>query len=271
LFYRECSTIKKVINNKFLRIYMKKILFLSLVVALAITVTQFAFATDNSLYGTVIALDAGHGGGETGAQYPANCFAENPDTCLIFEEDVNFAVVNKLEQKLVDAGAIVVFTDRVANRKARVDSALAKCKASPAGRKCDVLLSVHHNGNIDSSHDGTLVIYNEKRDVALATAIHDALIAGLGLPDEEYLHGGYGMTVYGNTVSALTEGYYITNDCEAQLYLFGTTNTPSCDNKTLYPDGDRIEQEAEILKQGLENYFNRPNEGPGGGKGKKPN
>ena len=243
--------------------YMKKILFLCLAVALAITTTQFASATDNPLHGALIALDAGHGNGATGA---VNA------TYGLAEANVNLDVVVALEQKLTDAGAIVVFTDRVSNRKARVDSAIKRCKASEAGRKCDVLLSVHHNGNASSTHDGTLVIYNERKDIPLATFLHDALIDSLGLPDEEYLHGGYGMTVYGNTVSALTEAYYITNDCEAELYLFGTTSTPSC-NKILYPDGDRVGQEAQTLFDGLENYFSRPDEGPGGGKGngKKPN
>ena len=214
----------------------------------------FAFSVNATapFDGVLIALDAGHGNGATGAVHAKYDLAE---------ADVNQDVVLALQQKLSDAGAIVVLTDRVSSRRQRVNSALDKCKQSSLNRKCDILVSVHHNGNGDPTHDGTLAIYNEKKDIPLAVALHDALVRplplGLGLSDEGYLSGGYGITVYGNLISAVSEAYYITNDCEAELYLFGATQTSSCD-KTLYPDGekgDRVEQEAQTLFDGIENYF----------------
>jgi len=213
--------------------------------------------------GTLIALDSGHSETSTGAVN---------EKYGIAEANVNQDVVMALKQKLTDAGATVVLTDRVSSRRQRVNSAIDKCKQE-LGRKCDILVSVHHNGNNDSTHDGTLAIYNEKKDIPLAVALHDALVSplplGLGLPDEGYLSGGYGITVYGNLISAVSEAYYITNDCEAELYLFGTTQTASCD-KTLYPDGDRVEQEAQTLFSGIANYFTA-NQGGGddGGNGNK--
>lgn len=214
----------------------------------ALAIAGVALAGTSSVTGKLIALDAGHGGTELGAQYPAACADDgNTSDCQIFEKDVNLATVLALKTKLETDGALVVLTregdETMDSRKSRVDLAIEKCNTQ-YGRKCDILVSVHHNGNTDPNHDGTLVIYNEKKDVPLARALHDALIAGLGLPDEGYLRGGYGVTVFGNLVSALTEAYYITSDTEAQLYLAGT----------------RVPQEVDALYNGLVKYFS------GGGK-----
>lgn len=199
------------------------------------------------LSGKVIALDAGHGGTELGATYPANVGA----AADVYEKDVNLAVVYELREKLEGAGADVVLTregdETVTSRRERVNIALEKCKQQ-SGRKCDALVSVHHNGSTDPSYDGLLVIYNEKQDFPLATAVHDALLSGLAYPpssdtyrfvDEGFRHGGYGITVYGKLVSVLTEAYYITNAWEAEQYL----------------QGARTDEEATALYQGLLNYF----------------
>ena len=226
----------------------------------------------NPLQGKLIALDAGHGGDEVGAQYPAN----SGTSATIYEKDVNLAVVYALKQKLEDStvGAKVVLTrkcdETISSRKSRVDMAIEECK-SLYGRKCDALVSVHHNGSTDATHDGTMVIYNEKQDKPLATALHDALSA-LGLTDEGYDNGGYGMTVYGHLVSALTEAYYITNTDEANYYLLGIStpissyDTSSTCSYEVHFGGDRINQEADALYQGLLNYFSAPSTKPGGRK-----
>lgn len=201
----------------------------------------------NPLDGRIIALDAGHGGTENGAVN---------QKYQVAEKDVNIAVVYALKSKLEVGGACVVLTrvgdETITSRRKRVNLAKEKCKSECSG-KCDVLVSVHHNGSTDPTYDGTMVIYNEKQDIPLATALHDALILELGLLDEGYEHGGYGMTVYGHLVSALTEAYYITNDGEAELYL----------------NGDRVGQEAQALHQGLIDYFSSSSENGGGNGGDK--
>jgi N-acetylmuramoyl-L-alanine amidase len=204
---------------------------------------------DGPLAGKVIALDAGHGGSELGATYPANAGANG----LIYEKDVNLAVVYKLKALLEEAGAMVALTregdETITSRRDRVGIAIEKCKQL-AGRKCDALLSVHHNGSTDPAYDGLLVIYNEQQDLPLATAVHDALAAGLPHPpdsasyrwvDSGLLNGGYGITVYGKLVSVLSEAYYVTNDWEAQQLLSGS--------------GGRIADEAAALFTGLAAYF----------------
>ena len=213
-------------------------------------------ASPSPVAGKVIALDAGHGGTETGAI--------NISTG-VEEKDVNLAVVYALKEKLELEGAQVILTrvgdETLDSRKSRVDQAIADCKAL-AQRTCDILVSVHHNGNSNPSHDGTMVIYNDKSDKPLAIALHDALIASMGLSNEGYDNGGYGITVYGHLVSALTEGYYITNDGEANQYLLGTD--------TLLPSGytvkmgARVDQEAQASFSGISSYFaNKTSKGGG--------
>ena len=192
--------------------------------------------------GALIALDAGHGGTETGARN---------ETYQVAEKDVNLAVVFALQGKLRTAGAKVVLTregdETISSRKERVQIAIDKCQTLYQ-RKCDILVSVHHNSSSDPAHDGTLVIYNEKQDVPLAKALHDTLVPLTG-QDEGYLNGGYGITVYNHLVSALTEAYYITNDTEAYNYKYG----------------NRVDEEADAQFTGLANYFT--NKSSGGGKG----
>lgn len=213
------------------------------------------------LSGRVIALDAGHGGTELGATYPANLGWD----AVVYEKDVNLAVVYALRDRLQAAGADVVLTreadETISSRRERVNIAIEGCRAL-SGRKCDALVSVHHNGSTDPSYDGLLVIYNEKQDLPLATAVHDALWSGLSHPvpyvDEGFENGGYGITVYGRLVSVLTEAYYITNTWETDQYLAGAP-TQICDaggaSCTVVRFGPRTDDEAAALYTGLLAYF----------------
>lgn len=230
--------------------------------------------TANPLEEKLIALDAGHGGTSLGATYPPN----SGESGLVYEKDVNLAVVHVLKSRLEQAGAKVVLSrmcdETISFNKERVDSAVEKCKqidsnndGQPDGKKCDVLVSVHHNGNADTNYNGTLVIYNEKQDVPLAKALLEAL-APLSGVNEGLERGGYGMTVYDHLVSALTEAYYITNSDEAYNYLTGTSTVFCQNNGQDYPVfiGERVNQEAQALYDGLVNYFNNLPSKPGRGK-----
>jgi len=213
---------------------MKKlILGLILVAFMAIPIAS-AKAITNPYFGKMIALDAGHGGTEIGA----------PGAYGLLEKDVNLEVVKALESELVAAGAKVILTREedvtISSRKERVAIAKSKCLTA-SGRECDILVSVHHNGSSNPETDGTMVIYNEKQDKPLAFALHDSLIKGLGLPDLGYENGGYGITVYGHMISALTEGFFITNNWEVENYA------------------TRKDIEVKALFEGIGTYFlNKP-------------
>lgn len=226
---------------------MKKYILATLLAGV-LSVSGVVFATDNPLHGKIIALDAGHGNGETGAVN---------QKYGVVEADVNWDVVQALKMKLETSyGVYVVVAERFSTRRDRVNDAVAKCAAldldgvvGADNRKCDVLVSVHHNGSTDPTHDGTLTIYTQNSDKPLAKALHDSLLP-LTNKDEGMLNGGYGMTVYKNLVSAITEAYYITNDDEARLWLSGT----------------RTPEEVDAQIAGLTNYFASQT----GGKGGKP-
>ncbi|MDO8728323.1 MAG: N-acetylmuramoyl-L-alanine amidase [bacterium] len=244
---------------------MKKLLLSSVLLSVLFVLQANAAG---GVAGKVIALDAGHGGGETGA---VNL------TYGVVEADVNWDVVLALEAKLKTQGAYVVVADRLSTRRDRVNDAVAGCASLDIdkdgvsdNRKCDVIVSVHHNSPADATnttHDGTLTIYTQRSDKPLAQALLSALTPLTG-NNEGLLNGGYGMTVYKNLVSSITEAYYITNDCEAELYLYskGTTTdiSESCKDAG-YQLENRIDREADLQIEGLANYFNSQSSGGKGG------
>ena len=232
--------------------------------------------TIDHLEGKIIVLDAGHGGEYPGAVNKAYDIAE---------KDVNLAVVYELKKMLEDNnGANVVLTrecdETILSRRDRVAIAEQKC-ADEFEKECDVLVSVHHNGSDDPEHNGTMVIYNEMPEKPLAISLHDKLLESLfdneSAFDEGYENGGYGMTVF-FTPATITEAYYITNDCEAELFVNGAVlNNEKCPSN-IYGDiieqdivdfscdengtsrkfsygSSRVEQEALALYEGILNYF----------------
>ena len=213
---------------------MKKGILIGFVGLMAVLIASSAVADTSSISGKLIALDAGHGGDYVGGYNILHDVAE---------KDVNMDVVLSLKERLEGAGAIVVLTregdETILDRSDRVDIAVEQCLAL-GDRKCDILVSVHHNGSTDVTHDGTLTIYNERQDKALAEALHDTLVPITGL-DEGYLNGGYGITVFDHIVSTLTEAYYVTNDDRAYAYL--------------YNHEEVIEEEVLAQFEGIVNYF----------------
>lgn len=247
---------------------MRKIIFAFAALALLATISGGVVLADHPLHGKIIALDAGHGGTECGAQYPANSGCSSQ----ILEKDVNLAVVYALKSKLEAANAFVVLSrvgdETISSRKERVDKAVAKCAAldldgvvGADNRKCDVLVSVHHNGNVDPAYDGTLTIYTQNSDKPLAQSLLTALTPLTG-NSEGMLNGGYGMTVYKNLVSAITEAYYITNDREAAYYLAGSPFVAPDGHTVLV--GARTQEEVDAQITGLSNYFASQTGGKGG-------
>ena len=180
--------------------------------------------------GKIIALDAGHGNGETGAV--GNC-----NGTPVIEADVNFAVRAELEKILTANGATYHEVARLDSRKDRVADAEA------AGS--DVLISIHHNGSTNTSADYTQSFVTQKNDKVFASYIHPAIVSALGLPNKGIKNDGYGMTVYGSLPGILTEAYFVTSTngaCDFVNYQNGATNT-------------RVQKEAQAMYNGLLAYF----------------
>ena len=191
--------------------------------------------------GKIIALDAGHGNGQTGAVGDCN-------GTQVIEADVNLAVRSELEKILTANGAIYHEVAPLDSRQDRVADAEA------AGSS--VLISIHHNGSTNTSADYTQSFVTQKNDKVFASYIHPALVSKLGLPDKGIKSDGYGMTVYGSLPGVLTESYFVTDTdgaCDFVDYRNGVTNT-------------RVHKEAQAMYEGLLGYFSQ-NTG-GGGRGR---
>lgn len=192
---------------------------------------------------TVIALDPGHGGSDTGAVN---------QTYGVMEKDVNLDVAFALKSKLETDGATVVLTREeditIDSRKERVKIAEDKCQ-EVAGRYCDILISLHHNGSSDPSTNGTMILYGNSEDEPLAFFMHDALAPLTGI-DLGYDVGGWGISVHAHHFPAvITESYFITNDAEAESYLAGS----------------RVGEEADAQYAGIADYFSNTGGGDDGG------
>lgn len=197
----------------------------------------FSVSAATSLDGKIIALDAGHGSGVTGAV--GYCGLDK-----VVEAEVNLAVRAELKAKLMASGAFVHEVAQLSTRKARV--------ADAENANADVLISIHHNGSGDSAVDYTKSFITQKNDKKLARPIHNAIVTALGLEDKGIKNDGYGMTVYGKLPGVLTEAYFITNEQAACDFL---------------GERIRVEAESQAMHDGLLEYFSQSSSGGGGNNG----
>lgn len=207
---------------------------------LVATLALQASATTH-LDGKTIGLDAGHGGGATGAI--GKC-----EGVSVIEADVNLAVRAELAALIDVGGGTPYLIDQLSTRKARVADA-------EAGGS-DILISIHHNGSTNLTADYTQSFVTQKKDKELAKPIHAKLLAALNTDDKGIKNDGYGMTVYGSLPGVLTESYFITNTenaCDFIDYQNGVSGT-------------RVELEAQALYDGLVDYYSTAPDGGGGGK-----
>ena len=223
----------------------------------------------------IIALDAGHGGEDTGATYPVDAGVEE---ALLFEKDLNLAVVFELKSLLEDDGGFEVIltreTDEFILAREREALAVEECERR-YGRPCELYISVHHNGFEDSLVDGPLLIHNEEEDLALASALLESLQSGLAFPPEVCSYGyfftdygltqeDFGLPFYEGLPSVTTEAYYLTNDCEASHHLSGGETFTVCDEGGTCREvtlGTRVQDEAKALYEGIQIYLSSVGDG----------
>lgn len=205
---------------------MKKI-YISLL-GLAVLVPFLSVHALTPFDGKIIALDAGHGNGDTGAVGYCN-------GAPVVEADINVAVRTELE-KLLPEGTYYNVA-QLGSRQDRVADAEA------AGSS--VLISIHHNGSANASADYTQSFVTQRNDKIFASYIHPKIVGALGLADKGIKSDGYGMTVYGSLPGVLTESYFATDTdgaCDFIDYRNGATNT-------------RVHKEAQAMYDGLFAYF----------------
>ncbi|MBQ7047078.1 MAG: N-acetylmuramoyl-L-alanine amidase [Oscillospiraceae bacterium] len=119
-----------------------------------------------TLKGSVIMIDAGHGGTDSGA-----ICAYNPDSSRKYEKQLNLSIASKIKAKLEAQGATVIMTrsnDTFVSLDARASAARSK---NP-----DMFISVHCDSSTSASPMGTSAYYYQAYSYPLASAIHKRIV-----------------------------------------------------------------------------------------------
>lgn len=160
-----------------------------------------------TLRGLTVAVDAGHGGSETGA---IGCLGNK-------EKDITLSIAKYLEIELRKRGVRVVMTrddDIYAGLKDRVEKANAQ--------DADVLLSIHGNALPDGAdpnkHSGTSIYYYYNQAKPLADTLIDTITSELCVNNDKVRQASLALVRNTNALSLLIETAYLINpDDNAKL------------------------------------------------------
>ena len=174
---------------------------------------QIISAQSLPLQDTIIMVDAGHGGRDSGTYYGD-----------ILEKDINLEIAKELEKELTKYGAIVYMT-----RKRDVDLSSIYDSAKKRGdlyrrlllikeKKCDLYISIHINWYDDNTLRGAEVLYNSinKENKVLAQSIMNRFKKEL---DSNRNIKTTDLYMYRNTTTpgVLVECGYLSNPAERKL------------------------------------------------------
>lgn len=174
---------------------------------------QIISAQSLPLQDTIIMVDAGHGGRDSGTYYGD-----------ILEKDINLEIAKELEKELTKYGAIVYMT-----RKRDVDLSSIYDSAKKRGdlyrrlllikeKKCDLYISIHINWYDDNTLRGSEVLYNSinKENKVLAQSIMNRFKKEL---DSNRNIKTTDLYMYRNTTTpgVLVECGYLSNPTERKL------------------------------------------------------
>ena len=174
---------------------------------------QIISAQSLPLQDTIIMVDAGHGGRDSGTYYGD-----------ILEKDINLEIAKELEKELTKYGAIVYMT-----RKRDVDLSSIYDSAKKRGdlyrrlllikeKKCDLYISIHINWYDDNTLRGAEVLYNSinKKNKVLAQSIMNRFKKEL---DSNRNIKTTDLYMYRNTTTpgVLVECGYLSNPTERKL------------------------------------------------------
>jgi N-acetylmuramoyl-L-alanine amidase len=159
--------------------------------------------TEASLRGHVVAIDAGHGGKDTGAIGPTG----------LLEKDVVLDLAQRVREQLVRAGARVVMT-----RETDVFVDLAERPRLARQQGATVFVSIHANASTRSASNGSETYYLSPQSQELAQMIQDELgripnLANRGIKTANFL-----VLRENNVPAVLVEVAYVSSpDEEARL------------------------------------------------------
>ena len=178
------------------------------------TTTEPAFTP--GLKGKIIALDAGHGGSDTGAIGPTG----------VTEKGVTLRVVKALQKLLQAEGATVLMTrttdTEVSPKKANasdVEELQARCDVGNDGN-ADIFISMHMDSFTNSTPSGTTGYYYTKGSKAsqrLAQYVSEGVVTALGTGNRGTKSCNFYVVKHTDMPATLVEMAFISNDKEEKL------------------------------------------------------
>ena len=186
-----------------------KLVLLSLILSLgALFVYSQKAVAATSVTGHKIVIDAGHGGSD-----PGSTMCEGKT-----EAEANLEVAKLLQQKLEADTAFVYMTrdaDETLDNRDRYTYA-----NSTDG---EVLVSVHFNGSTDRTLNYTQGLYAKwKKDIDLASTIHNRLASELGIVNGGLLQFASGVILKADMPATIQEVSFISHPDECAGLLAGT-------------------------------------------------
>lgn len=178
------------------------------------TTTEPAFTP--GLKGKIIALDAGHGGSDTGAIGPTG----------VTEKGVTLRVAKALQKFLQAEGATVLMTrttdTEVSPKKANasdVEELQARCDVGNDGN-ADIFISMHMDSFTNSTPSGTTGYYYTKGSKAsqrLAQYVSEGVVTALGTGNRGTKSCNFYVVKHTDMPATLVEMAFISNDKEEKL------------------------------------------------------
>lgn len=178
------------------------------------TSTEPAFTP--GLKGKIIALDAGHGGSDTGAIGPTG----------VTEKGVTLRVAKALQKLLQAEGATVLMTrttdTEVSPKKANasdVEELQARCDVGNDGN-ADIFISMHMDSFTNSTPSGTTGYYYTKGSKAgqrLAQYLSEGVVTALGTGNRGTKSCNFYVVKHTDMPATLVEMAFISNDKEEKL------------------------------------------------------
>lgn len=178
------------------------------------TSTEPAFTP--GLKGKIIALDAGHGGSDTGAIGPTG----------VTEKGVTLRVAKALQKLLQAEGATVLMTrttdTEVSPKKANasdVEELQARCDVGNEGN-ADIFISMHMDSFTNSTPSGTTGYYYTKGSKAsqrLAQYVSEGVVTALGTGNRGTKGCNFYVVKHTDMPATLVEMAFISNDKEEKL------------------------------------------------------
>ena len=209
---------------------MKRVqLFMTLIL-----VSFFVFMAAAQAKATVVVLDPGHGGSDTGAVYND-----------LQEKNVNLDIAYRTKTLLENRGYTVYLTRTYEDEDNYIyKSNWDRYTFANSAPGAAAMISIHLNASSDHSIDGTQGFYGKKlKDEAFTRTVHQSLKNSLGVTDRGVRNFPSGVLLKSKMPATLQETVFLTSNYEYALLSDGT--------------GKRQQEIAQALFEGIDNWFNK--------------